>query len=316
MNHPTLEPSFPVAQELAIGVDWEQLCARGVHTRVSATQKELLHYLHGWCDAAKRDIDAACAHLTPLLGSVKSGLRPAVRRDLANILVEQGDADKAEHWLSKHHIRDTQILDLLAANYIEVGSEADAFAINRRAMDSDDHATDATKCMRLAKRIVIGHDHNVETYVAQFKKMVLDAKVPDQTCERLWNKVACWRERGMCAGYYNDENISTQARLLADAYDAWPAGSAKWHEWWNYADTARLAVPAPGAAELVVTAMEAALRAHPKCGQGMAVSFRHNAAIVRDAGVTPDLDDRLLVIEKACPESPSGFKQVTDTPPP
>jgi hypothetical protein len=317
MNHPTLEPQFPIAQELAVGVGWEQLCARGVHNRVSATQKELLSYLRGWCDAAKHDVDSACSHLTPLLGSVKSGLRPAVRRDLANILVDQGNADKAEHWLTKHNIRDVMILDLLAANYIELGSEADAFAINRRAIDSDDYATLATKCTRLVKRIVIGLDQDVEIPIKTLRDMVVKAKVPDDTCRRLWNKVACWRSSEACSGFYSDENLPMEARLLADAYNKWPSKRLTWLEWWGYLDTARLALPTPGAAELVVTAMEAALQAQGDyCNAGMAASFPTTLETVRRAPDAPALEARIQAIEKACPESPSGFKQMTDGPPP
>jgi hypothetical protein len=303
MNHPTLEPRFPIAQELAIGIDWEQLCARGVHTRISATQKELVSYLRAWCEVQKRDADAACAHLTPLLGSVKSGLRPAVRQDLANIIVEHGDADKAEHWLSKHRIRDVATLDLLAANYVEVGSLGDAFVINRRVIDEDVRATDETKCMRLVKRIVIGHDHNPQLAVEALKDLAVKPKVPDPICERAWNKIVCWRDLEQCAEHFTDENIPDEARQLVAAYFAWPSGRASWQEWWNYADTTRLALPQPGAAALVVTAMEAALRASGHCGEGMGSSFRHNVGLVRQAGVTAELEERLQAIEKACPKT-------------
>jgi hypothetical protein len=313
MNHPKLEPRFPVAQELAIGLDWQQLCARGVHTRISATQKELLSYLHGWCDVDKRDVDAACAHLTPLLGSVTSGMRSAVRQDLANILVDQGNADRAEHWLSKHHVRDIATLDLLAANYVEVGSLADAFEINRRVIDSDDHATDATKCMRLVKRIVIGFDHRPDIPMSELKALAVNAKAPDPTCERLWNKIACWHNRSGCAGYYNDEGISEQVRLLADVYDEWPTRRATSEAWWIYADKARLALPAPGAAQLVVTAIEASVYARP-CTPPMAVSFHHAIEQVRKAPEGPAFDARLQAIEKRCVK-PEPIPAPTAAPP-
>lgn len=304
MNHPMLEPQFPVATELAVGVDWQQLCARGVQNRVSATQKELLSYLHGWCDVAKRDVDAACAHLTPLLGSIKGGLRAAVRQDLANILVEQGDANKAEHWLSKHRIRDVQILDLLAANYIELGSEADAFEINRRAIDSDDSASEATKCTRLVKSIAIGLEHDVERPVNTLKAMVVMAKVPDETCERLWNKVSCARDHSWCSGYLDDEGIAPDALELLNAYENWPSGRATATAWWIYADNARQALPTAGAAQLVVTAIEASLAADHVCEGAMAASFNHAVEMVRGVPEGPAFEARLQQIEKACPKPP------------
>ena len=37
MSHPILEPRFAIAQELAVpGVEWQQLCARGVQNRTSS----------------------------------------------------------------------------------------------------------------------------------------------------------------------------------------------------------------------------------------------------------------------------------------
>ncbi len=301
MHHPKLEPEFPVAQELAIGVDWQGLCARGVHRRISATQKELISYLRGWCHVQERDVDGACAELVPLLGSVKSGLRDAVRRDLANILVESGDAEKAEHWLTKHHVRDIETLDLLAANYVEVGSPADAFAINRRVIDEDDYATPATKCRRLVRRIAIGFDIDVELPVRELESFVVKAKVLDATCERLWNKVACWRDHLKCHAYHVDENIPQASRQLLLVYDTWPSNRQTTSEWWTYADQARLAVPAPGAAELGVGAMEATITAEGMCKPGIAASFRVAIADVRRAPDGAALEPRLQGLENACP---------------
>jgi hypothetical protein len=305
MNHPTLEPRFPIAQELAVGVDWQQLCARGVQNRVSATQKELLGYLQGWCEVQKRNVDGACTHLKPLLGSMKSGMRTAVRQDLANILVDQGSSEKAEHWLSKHDIRDVATLDLLAASYVELGLDGDAFAINRRAIDSDDYATAATKCKRLVKRIVLGYDHEPELAAGQLKSMVVNTKAPDKTCQRLWNKVACWRDHSKCTGFHDDENIPASTRLLLDAYDAWPSGPTTSMQWWSYTDMARLALPNRGAADLVVSAMEATLRAaYGTCFKGIGASFHHAINDVRAAPDGGRLEARLQAIEKVCPKPP------------
>jgi hypothetical protein len=66
MSHPALEPRFPIAQQLAMpGIGWQDLCARGVQHRTSATQKELLAYLRGWC-AALAGLGLALARLERL----------------------------------------------------------------------------------------------------------------------------------------------------------------------------------------------------------------------------------------------------------
>ncbi|HEY5945059.1 MAG TPA: hypothetical protein VIV40_06185 [Kofleriaceae bacterium] len=301
MNHPVLEPRFPIAQELAIGLEWQQLCDRGVQNRVSATQKEALSYLHGWCDVMKRDIDSACAHLTPLLDSLTPGLPSAVRHDLANILVDHGDADKAEHWLTKHHIRDIETLDLLAANYVEVGSRADAFAINRRAIDADDHASAATKCRRLVRRIVIGTEADTTFATEELKQFVKDVKVPDPTCLQLYNKVACWQApESACFAYLRDEQIDpTRGTQLIKAYYAWPS-SGTFYDWWQVGSNAASAMPLPGAGELAINALSAALRAASFCPKNV----RGQANLILDkARMDPNraaYEDRFLEVQRDC----------------
>ena len=305
MNHPALEPRFPVAQELAIGVDWQTLCARGVQNRTSPTQKELLSYLRGWCDVQKRDVDGACADLTPLMGAMTLGMREAVKQDLANIIVGHGDADIAEHWLSKHNIRDAHVLDLLAANYVEVGSEADASTINRRAIDSDSRASDATRCRRLAKRIAFGFENSNTMAFKELELLSVPPKntvaVVDPTCARLYHKVVCSREPGqMCRGYFTDENLDVRALWVLDAYFRWPRAGERWPRWWNIADSAMRGTPTPGAVELAVTALEAAVRANGSCHPEMAAATLTIIDSLRKDPAAATHTDRLKALESAC----------------
>ncbi len=310
MTHPSLEPRFPIARELAIGVSWQQLCARGVHKRVSATKRELLSYLHGWCDVLKRDIDGACKHLAPLLGSTRLGLTQAIRQDLANILVSSGDADQAEHHLSKHHIRDIEVIDLLAANYVEVGSPHDAAAIIRRAIDSDDHPTDATRCQRLVKRIATRSEADPTEALDALTTLATRRKIADPSCVRLNNKVACWQspERG-CEPYFRDENISLLVQSLLRAYYRWP-GTARMETWWHVADVARNAMPMPEAAELALAAFDASLIADPSCAGDRAIDVNHMIEVIRGEPALASFhsDARLARMAKLCPkpELPSG----------
>ena len=266
MDHPTLEPRFPVERQLAIGVAWEKLCERGVHKRVSATQKELLTYLHGWCDVKQRDVDAALTRFKPLVDSATRGLSAAVRHDVANILVTHGDADNAEQQLSKLGVRDGEMLDQLAANFAELGAREDAFAINRRAIGFDHDAKDATKCRRLVKRIALGDTQEQRFAQETLEQLVKLRNVPDETCRRLLNKVKCWDEpRFGCRAYFVDEGLDQRGWWLLDAHFSWPDGEAPWFTWYNIADGARNAVPIPGAVELSLSALENALRAAGEC---------------------------------------------------
>jgi hypothetical protein len=275
MAHPKLEPSYAIANELAApGIGWIDLCAVGAQSRRLSGKQELNEYLHGWCSVAKGDVDGACRYLRPLLGSMV--LRDAVRVDLANILADQGDADKAEHWINKHHIVDIEVLDLLAANFVEIGQEADAATINRHAMDADSTPSAATKCRRLTRRIVLARDVVAFDFVRELEKMVRAAKVPDETCLRLWTMVSCWREPVKeCAAYWQDEHINErQAQHLIDAYYQWPyEGSTT--RWLTRALDAVDALPAAGADELAVASLEAARRAVAEdCPYGLITASR------------------------------------------
>ena len=317
-THPALEPQFAIAREFAMaGVEWEELCARGVQYRTSSTQRELLSYVRGWCFVAKRDVDNACAQLVPLLGSSHRGLSPAVRQDLANILVQEG-ADKAEHWLTKHNVRDVALLDVLAANFVEVGSTTDALALNRRASDSDDYASHATECRRLVKRIVLGDGGDKTVAFEELKRLAVPAK-SDETCVRLWNKVAC-EERfpRTCHAHFLDEKIDTRMILLAEVYEAWPAGLVKQRKWWAVADTAKRALPLDDAAELVLAAWDAALRADAQCSGELAAALHNALDTIRAATKFPK--ERIDALAKACPRpalpAPPVSRKPMPTPPP
>jgi hypothetical protein len=201
MNHPAMEPKFPIAQQFAQpGVGWIDLCGSGVTSRYGK-DKEMLSYLRGWCKAVDGDTDAACMNLAPLIKSTTPRLEAAVRNDLANILA-QGHADKAEHFIRVHALRDVRMLDLLAANYVEVGTAEDAITINRNAMDSDDAASAATRCLRLTKHIALTNDKN-SALIKQVESYATVPKNADATCVREWHKLKCWASRD-CAGYVID----------------------------------------------------------------------------------------------------------------
>ncbi len=328
MNHPSLDPRFPIAQELAIGVDWQTLCARGVQNRTSATQKELLAYLRGWCHVKQRDVEGACRELQPLLGAFTRGLAPAVRQDLANILADHGDADKAEHWLSKHDIRDVEVLDRLAASFVEVGTAADAFTINRRAIDSAYLATAATKCRRLVKRIVLGADARLDLSAAFAIEELHDLARPsrhtlgDPVCVRLEHKVQCWRSPATeCSPYLKDENLPSGTFWLLNVYYSWPAQEAGSATWSSLGDNALRALPLDGAVELFISAYEASVRAYKNCRGDRALLVQRAVSQLRADPKYAAYEPRLAWLAELCSDPvPENLKlrrlQVAPVPPP
>jgi hypothetical protein len=301
LDHPTLEPRFPIAPQLAIGVDWQTLCVRGVHKRTSASQKDLLAYLSGWCAVLERDVDRACRDLKPLYASGVRGLAAAVPYDVANILVAQG-GERAERLLSAHSIRDITTLDLLAASFIEVGSQADALAINRRATDADTLANDATQCRRLVKRIVMSDEESRKLLVEELLTLVYPPRhAIDPVCQRLVNKVRCWRDpAGSCFYYVQDEQLSPNVEHLLTAYYRWPR-SGNYEDYWKIAGVSLQALDVTGGAELTVAAIERALQAHGDCPMDIRIGVHPMIDAIRRSPGGASFEARLARVETACP---------------
>lgn len=278
MSHPALEPKLDIASHFANpGIGWMELCSRGVQN-TTGRNKEMIAYLRGWCAAVKGDPNTACASLAPLLGSTTSGLNAAVRADLANILAND-HADKAAHLIKAHNIRDVAVLDLLSANYAEVGTAPEALAFNYEAMASDDYANAATKCTRLTKAIVLSRN-KTSAESLELETMVKTGVQPDPTCVRLYRKVSCWHDRGDCGGFYADEGLTRALSSLADAYFEWPHGQSQRH-WLDIADKAFSAVPIPGSRDVAFAAVENAIRAEFECGDTMKEWLRHRTLSIR-----------------------------------
>lgn len=279
MSHPALEPKFDIAAQLAEpGIGWTELCSRGVQNRTSR-DKELTAYLRGWCYALKGDIDAACANLVPLLNSTTARLAPAVRTDLANILAN-GHVDAAQRLINVHKIRDVAMLDILAANYVEVGTTDEAIAINRQAIDSDDYASSATKCMRWTKHIILSRDPQSALF-REIESLVTQVKAPDHTCVRLYHKLQCWQRPALgCNGFMVDLGFKESQVDLLNAYFAWPSNDADPDQWTDTFTRAIDAVPMTGSVELSIAALQNVMRT-TSCSKTMYAWFRQHVDAVR-----------------------------------
>ena len=292
--HPALEPRFAIASALAEpGVDWIELCRMGAQHRHLSGDRDLQTYLQAWCHAASGEPAEAFVQLAVMANPIVAGLAPAIRDDLANLLVQNGDADHAEHLLAKAKVEDIAIFDLLAASYFEVGKNADAAEINERAIDRQQKTSDAAKCHRYAKRIILEPPGARALYLMELdalgdeparsrKKLSTDPE-----CRQLDAELACWTSPARsCERYLFAQGAdATRYGELLDAYFTWPLGEATSNEWAAKAIHAENAQPLPGADALEIAALLAGFRV-VQCDDlrelmlihGLASSLQHRLA--------------------------------------
>jgi len=298
-DHPELEPQFEIAAALAEpGVGWLDLCRMGAHNRhLGKRKRDHVAYLRAWCSVGTHDLDGALANLRPLAGSVVSGIAPAVRTDLANILVSSGDAADARRLIAKHRVTDLAVLDTLSASYVEIGKLDDAFEINELALATDDRRNKANRCRRLTRRILLRPPPKQIKAVDLPNAGLFDIpKGADDTCTRLENELACWLEPASgCDEYFKDQKLDeTKAQYLLSAYHGWPRGPHIGH-WWETARFARSAMPHPGADVLAVTALANAMRV-VECTSQSVREIVALAAEIRETLHDPVVDPELHVI--------------------
>jgi len=266
MAHPELEPQFEIASVFAMpGIGWIELCERGVQNRVqSGRNRDELEYLRGWCSAIKGDADTACGKLKPLMTTTVLGMAKVVRHDIANIIASAGDIDAADKLMNKHRFDDVELLDILAATFIELGRESDAREMNRRAMDSVGHTTNAEHCRRLTKSIALGGDTPSMT---KLEDLATKSKTPDPVCVELFHEVQCVLGPAQnCHAYFDAHGIDTRNTFLLHAFRSWPTGPVNYVQWTSLVYAASNAGGIEGAKELATVALDAAMiSATEKC---------------------------------------------------
>ncbi len=220
-EHPELAPRYPVAKDLAEpGLDWIQLCTMGAHKRTTPNQRDQTAYLGALCAIANHDVDAGIAGLRSLLASKIRGLPAAIRVDIANVLANEGSAERARFLLSKHRIDDLAVHDRLVALFIDMNKLADATEINDLAIGVGDDAPNA--CERQARRVVM----NSDVYRGGFDRQRL-VRGPSSRCNELGLELACWLDLGGCGAFFKSKGRGALVGLF-DAYRAHSVGSQGW----------------------------------------------------------------------------------------
>ena len=251
-THPKLEPGYDIAAALAQpGVTWIELCNMGAHKRrLSSGNQDPIAYLAAWCNVLFHDVDAAVGGLAPLQRSTIAAIARAIRIDLANILVSESDADRAELVLARHKIDQPELLDILAATFAELGKLDDALVLNARALES--HAGTMTRCHRLARHVALGKLDALEK---------LD-KIWDPDCRALTAELRCANNPARdCGLYFVSVNVDRRMANMLAAYYAWPIEPAGPEVWLRVAHHAHDAIPMPNADTIAAVALENAMRA-------------------------------------------------------
>jgi hypothetical protein len=261
MEHPALEPRYPVARDLAVaGITWTELCARGVQNRRDPAHADELAYLGAWCLAEQHDTAGAVHALAPLTHSNNLGLANAVTFDLANVLVADVDFSHADELLSHEDLRDPLLWDLLAAAYFEIGNNVDSYQASSTAAQLDPNARMDVRCHRVTRLAMLGSVGQKSVFLDELA-VAAKQKLPDPTCVDLALVVPCAVNPGdRCEPYFKKQNfVPWRAEILA-VYEHWPERGG-WSTWVDYAWKARHTWPAPGSVELINAALEAAVGA-------------------------------------------------------
>ncbi len=287
-SHPALEPTYAIAPVFAAaGVSWTDLCRVGAQNRRSALLDQT-EYLKAWCDVGRREITGAVTRLGPLMRSTVLGLAPAARIDIANILVDAGDADQAVRVLAAAKITDVSVLDMLAASYIEVGMVNDGAMLNELAIGSYDFQRPADQCERLTRRMLMAsvaeHARNVPDY---------GPYLANRSCALLAHAVACWATRE-CAAYLTDQGVPGVDVDLLDVYFTWPETAETADTWWRLGELAYDELGTPGADVLATAAYEGAIRSEG-CSRERSSDVRMRALKIKlfkahDTKLDPRLD--------------------------
>ena len=261
--HPDLEPTFPVAAELAQpGVTWHDLCAMGAqHRHVPGRGAQLVAYLGGWCSAAAHDDEEAIAQLASIGATTYDGLADALPIDLADILADAGGADDAEHLIAKYDLHDVAVLDDLAAVYVELGQPDAAREINHDAIDLGTRSREADQCHRAARDIVLGPSLSRALELQYLERVHVEGrKIPDTTCIALDDALACAvHPAKSCSPYLRAQGLDPRYADLLAAYYKWPDLPAPYDAWREIARDATSAVDLPGAQDLADAALTAAV---------------------------------------------------------
>jgi hypothetical protein len=259
MQHPSLQPSFDVADALAEpGITWTDLCARNVDRRRDPAHRDELLYLAGWCAAQRHETAAAVGLLAQVRDSAVPGIARAVPFDVADILVDCEDAEHADQILTQAQLRSAALYDVLAAAYFEIGRTDDALQATTSALQLDARRENLATCHRFARAALLSPKASRDVLVDELAR-ASRRKPPDPACEELAAAVSCVVHPFTgCADYRSLHPVDHGLVALAAIADEW-SDARSWSEWMLTAQEIRNTVTRPETATMLSDALDAAV---------------------------------------------------------
>ncbi|MBV8756475.1 MAG: hypothetical protein JO257_04335 [Deltaproteobacteria bacterium] len=259
MQHPSLQPSYDVADTLAEpGITWTELCARSVDRRRDPSHHDELIYLGAWCAAERRDPETAVGLLAQVRGSAVPGIARAVPLDVANILVDSQDAEHADQILVHAQLRSAQLYDLIAAAYFEIGRNDDAVQATTSALQLDQRYDRAATCHRLARAALLGREASRVLLATELTRAT-NGKTPDPQCVELAAGVECAVDpEAGCRTYIVNHHIDDAVWRLAKIDEHW-RDPQTWDGWLDVALHIELLTARPESLPMLSVAVEAAV---------------------------------------------------------
>lgn len=273
-DHPDLAPHFDVAKVLAEpGLDWIELCKMGAHRRTIPKLRDQLVYLRAWCAVGSRDFPTALETLTKLRSTVVPGLAAAIRADLSNVLVSF-EPDGARGMVAMNNLLgDTEVLDRLAATYVEIGKLPAAKEINELALANDPGVSPSKTCQRLTRRVLLDPDafRNAKNVFATGpvrglkddpSNLLFGAQLnADPQCKELDAQLSCWLAKSKCGAWYKLRGLTEADAYLLAAKNVWPTDEHRREPdaWMRVVTPAMNARPDPRGYQMAITALESSL---------------------------------------------------------
>ena len=227
---------------------------------------------------------------------------------------ESGGRLLGPHRLDEPVVNEADVLDRLAATYVEVGKLSGAREINELALANDSGKAPAKTCQRLTRRVLL----DPETYRTSKSAFTTKAPVPgftddptsllfgaklgtDPQCRELDAQVSCWLIKSNCSAWYKLRGISEADAFLLDARMAWPTGKFRADEdaWWNVINPALKARPKREAYAFAVLALESSLKL-TDCNDdfGMVRARDLMSQLANDSDTPPDVVTRLTWLDE------------------
>jgi hypothetical protein len=279
---PTVAPHGALTAMFSATEPWTALCAARKDPH-GVDRDEALHYLLAWCGLRDGDLDRGIVRLAALAHARSPGIATAARTDLVDLLAAHDmTAGRALAWLTHERLDEPAMIDAVVGMYIARDRRDDARAMvstwRDRIVEPPSHT-----CHRLFREFMLVEGPRLNGLDDELDRLA----GTDVTCRRLSQQIGCslalapWRRsatcpRATCAIAAIRTELARCSVVLAErpalatrVYQAgarvnWPRGETTVDGW---LDLARFTAHGPGTDEVVLAALENAMRVSDCAGE-------------------------------------------------